>query len=162
MRVDEKKFFYCVHQLISKTVLQCQRQHQSCSSVSNAVVQSPCMLCFPTIWGKSRLMVLRSLLGCLEGVVEHVPCCWAGIKVMCQVTTMQQITDVVAEGADAIVVQGNESGGHGASPASTLSFVPEAVDHVQQLCKSLNRPGVPVIAAGGISDARQVGPLIGP
>ncbi|KAK9866153.1 hypothetical protein WJX84_010031 [Apatococcus fuscideae] len=80
----------------------------------------------------------------------------AGIKVMCQVTTMQQITDVVAEGADAIVVQGNESGGHGASPASTLSFVPEAVDHVQQLCKSLNRPGVPVIAAGGISDARQV------
>ena len=75
---------------------------------------------------------------------------------MCQVTTLQQVAEVIQEGADAVVVQGNESGGHGASAASTLTFVPEAVDLVQQLCKSMGRPPVPVIAAGGISDARQV------
>ena len=79
---------------------------------------------------------------------------------ICQVTTLKQITEVVREGADAVIVQGNESGGHGASPASTLSFVPEAVDHVQQLCSSMGRPPVPIIAAGGISDARQVRSLL--
>ncbi len=75
---------------------------------------------------------------------------------MCQVISLTEMAEVIREGADAVVVQGNESGGHGASAASTLSFVPEAVDLAQQLSKSSGRPPVPVIAAGGISDARQV------
>ena len=55
------------------------------------------------------------------------------------------------------LVQSSESGGHGASSASLLSLIPELVDHVEDLCQKLNiQPAVPVAAAGGISDARQV------
>ena len=52
--------------------------------------------------------------------------------------------------------QGNEAGGHGWRFASTLSFVPEAVDFVGTLCRQLGLPHIPVLAAGGISDPRQV------
>ena len=55
------------------------------------------------------------------------------------------------------LLQSSESGGHGASPASLLSFIPELVDHVEKLCQKLSiQPTVPVVAAGGITDARQV------
>ncbi|MBO0518009.1 nitronate monooxygenase, partial [Streptomyces beijiangensis] len=51
-------------------------------------------------------------------------------------------------GADVIVAQGTESGGHGARHGrSTLPFVPLVVD--------LAGP-VPVLAAGGIADGRGV------
>ena len=54
-------------------------------------------------------------------------------------------------------MQSRESGGHGASSASLISFIPELVDYVDVLCHKLKieRP-VPVVAAGGICDARQV------
>ena len=54
-------------------------------------------------------------------------------------------------------MQSSESGGHGASQASLVSFIPELVDHVNEVCKKLDiSPAVPVAAAGGITDARQV------
>lgn len=48
-------------------------------------------------------------------------------------------------------MQGYESGGHGASSATTLCFVPEVVD-------ALRKEGyeTPVLATGGIADGRQV------
>ena len=58
------------------------------------------------------------------------------------------------------IMQSSESGGHGASPASLVSFIPELVDHVEHLCQELGiQPAVPVAAAGGITDARQVSGL---
>ncbi len=55
------------------------------------------------------------------------------------------------------LVQGSEAGGHGASPASLLTLIPELVDHVERVCLKLGIcPAVPVVAAGGITDARQV------
>ena len=54
------------------------------------------------------------------------------------------------------LVQGQEAGGHGRRFASTLTFVPEAVDLVVGLCKAMAVARIPVLAAGGISDARQV------
>ena len=54
-------------------------------------------------------------------------------------------------------MQSQEAGGHGASPASLVSLIPELVDHVQALCQQLGiQPVVPVAAAGGIVDGRQV------
>jgi NAD(P)H-dependent flavin oxidoreductase YrpB (nitropropane dioxygenase family) len=52
----------------------------------------------------------------------------------------------VAAGADIIVAQGTEAGGH-TGEISTLVLVPQVVDEV---------PGTPVLAAGGIGDGRQV------
>ena len=77
-----------------------------------------------------------------------------GIKVMAMVTTVQDARTLEAAGADVIVAQGGEAGGHRstwvkrASAAEvcvgTLALVPQVVDAVR----------VPVVAAGGIADGR--------
>ncbi|MEV8022458.1 nitronate monooxygenase [Streptomyces sp. NPDC086554] len=65
-----------------------------------------------------------------------------------QVTDLDEARRAVEVGADVIVAQGTESGGHGARHGrSTLPFVPLVVD--------LAAP-VPVLAAGGIADGRGV------
>src|SRR5262249_32245859 len=61
-----------------------------------------------------------------------------------QVTDLDEARQAVDLGADVIVAQGTEAGGHGARRGrSTLPFVPVVVD--------LAAP-VPVLAAGGIAD----------
>ncbi|MET9407424.1 nitronate monooxygenase [Streptomyces sp. NPDC002935] len=70
----------------------------------------------------------------------------AGAAVIIQVTDLEEARQAVDLGADVIVAQGTESGGHGARHGrSTLTFVPIVVD--------LAEP-VPVLAAGGIADGR--------
>ena len=65
-----------------------------------------------------------------------------------QVTDLEEARHAVDIGADVIVAQGTESGGHGARRGrSTLPFVPVVVD--------LAAP-TPVLAAGGIADGRGV------
>jgi nitronate monooxygenase len=65
-----------------------------------------------------------------------------------QVTDLEEAKRAVNLGADVIVAQGTESGGHGAVRGrSTLPFVPAVVDLVAP---------VPVLAAGGIADGRGV------
>ncbi|MCG5215913.1 nitronate monooxygenase [Streptosporangium sp. KLBMP 9127] len=72
----------------------------------------------------------------------------AGAAVIIQVTDLEEARQAVDLGADVIVAQGTESGGHGARHGrSTLPFVPVVVD--------LAAP-VPVLAAGGIADGRGV------
>lgn len=69
----------------------------------------------------------------------------AGLKVVHQVTTPEEAGGVAAEGADVIIAQGSEGGGHVGTSMSTMALVPQAVDLVKP---------VPVIAAGGIADGR--------
>jgi nitronate monooxygenase len=70
----------------------------------------------------------------------------AGAVVIIQVTDLEEARQAVDLGADVIVAQGTEAGGHGARRGrSTLPFVPAVVD--------LAAP-VPVLAAGGIADGR--------
>lgn len=68
----------------------------------------------------------------------------AGCKLLCQVQNLEQARMARDAGADFIVAQGAEAGGHGGTRA-TLPLVPAVVDEVQP---------VPVIAAGGIADGR--------
>jgi nitronate monooxygenase len=72
----------------------------------------------------------------------------AGAALICQVQFMSQIDAALEAGAAAIVVQGTEAGGHGAT-RSTFPFVPEAADYLKK-CS----PGTLLIAAGGIADGR--------
>jgi nitronate monooxygenase len=70
----------------------------------------------------------------------------AGVPLILQVTDVTEARQAVALGADVIVAQGTEAGGHGARHGrSTLPFVPVVVD--------LAAP-IPVLAAGGIADGR--------
>ena len=72
----------------------------------------------------------------------------AGTALIIQVTDLAEARQAIDLGADVIVAQGTEGGGHGARHGrSTLPFVPVVVD--------LAAP-VPVLAAGGIADGRGV------
>ena len=56
-----------------------------------------------------------------------------------------QAKDAADSGAEILVAQGAEGGGHGIS-RSTFPFVPAVVDAA---------PGIPVVAAGGVADGRR-------
>lgn len=68
----------------------------------------------------------------------------AGAKVMVQVQTVAQACRAVEAGADVVTAQGSDGGGH-IGEVGTLSLVPAVLDVVGD---------VPVLAAGGITDAR--------
>ena len=68
----------------------------------------------------------------------------AGARLICQIQTLEQAKDAVANGADIIVAQGAEGGGHGIS-RGTFPLVPAVVDAAK---------GIPVVAAGGVADGR--------
>jgi nitronate monooxygenase len=70
----------------------------------------------------------------------------AGAKVIQLVTSTQEATRAEEAGADALVVQGWEAGGHVRSRVALLPLLPKIVDRV----------GIPVIAAGGIADGRGI------
>lgn len=67
----------------------------------------------------------------------------AGIKVMPVVASVALAKRMARAGADAVIAEGTESGGH-IGELTTMSLVPQVVDAVD----------IPVIAAGGIADGR--------
>lgn len=70
------------------------------------------------------------------------------VCVICQVQSLAQAREVLEQGADIIVAQGSEAGGHGVRRA-TLPLVPAVADLV-----AASGRNVPVVAAGGIADGR--------
>jgi nitronate monooxygenase len=69
----------------------------------------------------------------------------AGAMLICQVQSEDMARQALEAGADILIAQGTEAGGHGAS-RTTLDIVPAVVD--------LAAGRVPVVAAGGIGDGR--------
>ncbi len=67
----------------------------------------------------------------------------AGVVVICSVGARRHAEKAAAWGADAVIVQGGEGGGHTGSVATTV-LLPQVVDAVD----------IPVIAAGGFFDGR--------
>jgi nitronate monooxygenase len=72
------------------------------------------------------------------------PCKDAGARVICQVQNYEDAELAIASGADVLVAQGTEAGGH-TGTMSLLPFLAGVVDRY---------PNVPVLAAGGIADGR--------
>jgi nitronate monooxygenase len=68
----------------------------------------------------------------------------AGARVMCQVQDYEDAALAVDAGADVLVAQGTEAGGH----TGTMSLLPFLAGVVARY------PDVPVLAAGGIADGR--------
>ncbi|MBQ8301259.1 MAG: nitronate monooxygenase, partial [Clostridia bacterium] len=67
----------------------------------------------------------------------------AGIKVMPVVASVAMAKKMEKDGADAVIAEGTEAGGH-IGELTTMVLVPQVVDAVS----------IPVIAAGGIADSR--------
>ena len=100
----------------------------------------------------------------LDEVLKHSPYCVflsfgqpkphvkkvrdAGAKLVCQVQSLRHVEQALDAGADAIVAQGTEAGGHGAV-RSTLPLVPEVADYLVK-----RAPETLLLAAGGIADGR--------
>ncbi len=72
----------------------------------------------------------------------------AGALLICQCQSRSHIRDAIDVGADIVVAQGAEAGGHGAL-RGTLSLVPEAADLL-----AAHSPNSLLVAAGGIADGR--------
>jgi nitronate monooxygenase/enoyl-[acyl-carrier protein] reductase II len=69
----------------------------------------------------------------------------AGIPVLVQVGSVDEAKDAAVAGADAVIAQGFEAGGHVRGTISLVALLPAVVDAVKPL---------PVIAAGGIANGR--------
>ena len=73
----------------------------------------------------------------------------AGVPLICQVQTLEQARRAVEVGAEVVVAQGGEAGGHGMSARTTFTLVPDIVDLVAE-----QSPATLVVAAGGVADGR--------
>ena len=69
----------------------------------------------------------------------------AGSLLMVTVGSVEEAREAADKGADIIVAQGWEAGGHVRGTTATMPLIPQVVDAVDP---------VPVVAAGGISDGR--------
>jgi nitronate monooxygenase len=69
----------------------------------------------------------------------------ANCLMICQVQTLAQAREAAAAGADVIIAQGRDAGGHSGTTRGTMGLVPAVVDAVAP---------IPVVAAGGIADGR--------
>ncbi len=77
---------------------------------------------------------------------EHIPACkQLGLKVIWQCGSADEALAAKRAGADAIIAQGFEAGGHVRGVVTTFALVPEVRDAIGDL---------PMLAAGGISDGR--------
>jgi len=76
----------------------------------------------------------------------------AGSLLLCGVQSPDEVARAVEAGADVIVAQGADAGGHGRPDVGTLPLLPSVVDRVG---------AIPVSAAGGITDGRGLAAALG-
>lgn len=69
----------------------------------------------------------------------------AGALLICGVQVPEEVDLALEAGADILVAQGRDAGGHGRPDIGTMSLIPAVVD---------TAGSVPVVAAGGITDGR--------
>lgn len=74
----------------------------------------------------------------------------AGATLICQCQDLSHVRDAIEAGADVVVAQGSEAGGHGAA-RGTFSFVPEVADEL-----AARAPDTLLLAAGGVGDGRSL------
>ena len=98
---------------------------------------------------EAGLRIVSLFWGELAGYVEQVH--EANGIVLRTVGSAEEARRAVDSGVDVVVAQGWEAGGHVGSQVATLPLVPAVVDAVTP---------VPVIAAGGIGDARGVAAVL--
>jgi len=110
---------------------------------------------------EEQVPVFSAAIGVPEAdLIERFHC--AGTKTVAMVATVEDAIEATNNGADVVVAQGTESGGHrsygtkrdkvDAIGASTITLVPQVIEAVGSR--------VPVVAAGGIVDGRGLAAML--
>ena len=109
----------------------------------NLMLMNPAMDAFAAVVAEEGVPVVTTGAG---NPGKYVPA-WkaAGIKVIPVVAATVLAKRLAKLGVDAFIAEGTESGGH-VGEMTTMALVPQVVDAVD----------IPVIAAGGIADGRQM------
>jgi len=126
-----------------------RRQIHICKSLTDRPFGVNLMLMNPCADEMARIIIEEGVQVVTTGAGnpgKYIPA-WkeAGIKVLPVVAASILAKRLVRAGADAIIAEGTESGGH-VGEMTTMALVPQVIDAVD----------VPVIAAGGIADGRQL------
>jgi enoyl-[acyl-carrier protein] reductase II len=107
------------------------------------------MLLNPNVDDIMQALVDEKVAACTTGAGnpgKYMPALKAaGVKVMPVVSSVALAVRLARSGADALIAEGGESGGH-VGELTTMALVPQVADAVD----------VPVVAAGGIADGRGV------
>ena len=122
-----------------------------------ALTKKPFAVNFPIGWGKQQIKCKRQIAAAINKGIKIAIVSMgspelftqelhgAGAKVIHVVASVKQARKAEEAGVDAVVCMGYEAGGHlGVDEIPTFVLVPQIVDAIK----------IPVIAAGGIADAR--------
>ena len=125
-----------------------REQIHICKSLTDKPFGVNLMLVNPRAYEMAQVIVEEGVQVVTTGAGspgKYIPA-WkeAGIKVFPVVAASILAKRLVNLGADAVIAEGTESGGH-VGEMTTMALVPQVIDTVD----------VPVIAAGGIADGRQ-------
>ena len=127
---------------LKKEIVACRKMTRKPFGV-NVVLLSPFANELIDLIIKERIKVITTGAGNPSQYMERLKA--AGVKVIPVVASVSLAKRMEKMGADAIIAEGTESGGH-VGEITTMALVPQVVDAVK----------IPVIAAGGIADNRGV------
>ncbi len=115
-----------------------------CGFITWSLARAPELLDETLAWQPAAVMLS---FGDLQPFAERVHA--AGIPVLAQVQTLEHARRALDSGAEILVAQGGEAGGHGMTVRSTFTLVPDVVDLAAD-----RAPETLVLAAGGVADGR--------
>ena len=119
-------------------------QRVGCGFITWSMAQDPSLLDLALARRPAAMMLSFADPGPFAASVHA-----AGIPLICQVHTLEHARLALAAGADVLVAQGTEAGGHGLQIRSTFAFLPAVADLL-----SRTSPSTMLVAAGGIADGR--------
>jgi nitronate monooxygenase len=103
----------------------------------------------PTLLDETLARSPRAILLSFGDPAPFAPAIHAAkIPLICQCQTLDHARAAIDAGAQVLIAQGAEAGGHGATRA-TMTLVPEIADHLAK-----HSPDTLLLAAGGIADGR--------
>ncbi len=115
-----------------------------CGFITWSLARRPELLDETLARGPAAIMLSFGELHPLAGRIRT-----AGVPLIAQAQKLDHARRALDAGADIVVAQGGEAGGHGMTVRSTFTLVPDVVDLVAE-----RSPDTLVLAAGGVTDGR--------